>query len=101
LSGCPSYSEEHAHLIVFELSCLIWMILYFWAIVIIRLLLHEALVSLGFMMRAFWYYLALSWPSVLCVLVSHLLWTYYFGLQMMAMHGGILWVHSCYQRSSQ
>ncbi|KAL6606815.1 hypothetical protein ACP70R_042468 [Stipagrostis hirtigluma subsp. patula] len=92
----PSYSDENSHFMVMELSILVWTILYFWAMLMVPFLLHEALVSMDFMMRLYFYYIASTVPSIVCLLVSTWLFAYYFGMQMMAMaafFGYILAVH--------
>ncbi|KAL6658468.1 hypothetical protein ACP70R_004054 [Stipagrostis hirtigluma subsp. patula] len=97
LAFFPSYDDENSFLMAMELSILVWTILYFWALLMVPFSLHEALVSMDFMARLFFYYMASMVPSVVCVLVSTWLFVYYFGVEMMAMaafFGYIIAVHA-------
>ena len=77
----PTYS--YFPFIVFELSCLVCWILYFWAAVVA---LPNALVSVDLMMRLMCYHIGSYLPSIILFFVLFpWLWIYYFGLQMMAM----------------
>ncbi|WVZ87257.1 hypothetical protein U9M48_033926 [Paspalum notatum var. saurae] len=77
----PSYS--YFPFLLFELNCLVYWTLYFWAIVVA---LPKALISVHLMMRLMCYHLGSFFLAIiLCFVLFPWLWIYYFGLQMMGM----------------
>ncbi|TVU01399.1 hypothetical protein EJB05_53168, partial [Eragrostis curvula] len=80
----PSY-EDNICLLVVELSVLVWITLYFWLLILSPLMLHGALIPADSMLRLYAYFIVLCAVSVVCYLISRVLWAYFFGLEMMIM----------------
>ncbi|TVU26500.1 hypothetical protein EJB05_29050, partial [Eragrostis curvula] len=80
----PSY-EDNICMLVVELSVLVWTALYFCLLIQSPLMLHGALISAYSMLRIYAYFVVSCVVSVVCYLISRVLWAYFFGLEMMIM----------------
>ncbi|KAL6658267.1 hypothetical protein ACP70R_003853 [Stipagrostis hirtigluma subsp. patula] len=84
-----------------EISFFVFLALFFWAALVAKLLLHEALISVESMIHLYAYSLASHVIGLMCLFVSEVLWSYFFGLQMMAISaflGYLLAIHTHYKQ---
>ncbi|TVU26502.1 hypothetical protein EJB05_29052, partial [Eragrostis curvula] len=80
----PSY-EDNICMLVVELSVQVWTALYFCLLILSPLMLHGALISGYSMLRIYAYFMLSCTVSIVCYLISRVLWAYFFGLEMMIM----------------